>query len=140
MERTLCIIKPDAIAANLTGKILDRIEQSGLRVVAMRMLELETAEAETFYAVHLERPFFEGLVEFITSGPVVVAALEGADAIARFRKLMGATNPEEADPGTLRNDFATDIERNAVHGSDSPDTARDEIAFFFHELDLVERE
>ena len=139
MERTLCIIKPDAVAANLTGRILDHIEQSGLRVVAMRMLRLETARAEAFYAVHRERPFFEPLVAFMTSGPVVVAALEGEDAIARYRKLMGATNPEEADPGTLRKLFATNIERNAVHGSDAPETARTEIDFFFDAADLVDR-
>ncbi len=134
MERTLCIIKPDAVAANLTGQILDRIERSGLRVTAMHMRRLETAEAEAFYAVHRERPFFEPLVALMTSGRVVVAALEGEDAIARYRKLMGATNPEEADPGTLRKQFATDIERNAVHGSDAPETARTEIAFFFPDL------
>ena len=136
MERTLCIIKPDAVAANLTGRILDCIERSGLRIAALRMCRLGTAEAEAFYAVHRERPFFEPLVAFMTSGRVVVAALEGEDAIARYRKLMGATNPEEADPGTLRKQFATDIERNAVHGSDAPETARTEIAFFFPEVDL----
>ncbi len=136
MERTLCIIKPDAVGANLTGQILDHIERSGLCIVAMRMLRLTTAKAEAFYAVHRERPFFEPLVAFMTSGRVVVAALEGEDAIARYRKLMGATNPEEADPGTLRKQFASDIERNAVHGSDAPETARTEIAFFFPEVDL----
>ncbi len=136
MERTLCIIKPDAVAANLTGRILGCFEQSGLRIAALRMRRLGTAEAEAFYAVHRERPFFESLVAFMTSGRVVVAALEGEDAIARYRKLMGATNPEEADPGTLRKQFASDIERNAVHGSDAPETARTEIAFFFPEVDL----
>ena len=139
MERTLCIIKPDAVAANLSGRILGCIEQSGLRIAAMRMRRLGTAEAEAFYAVHRERPFFEALVAFMTSGRLVVAALEGEDAIARYRKLMGATNPEEADPGTLRKQFATDIERNAVHGSDAPETARTEVGFFLDAGDLVDQ-
>lgn len=139
MERTLCIVKPDAVAEDLTGRILDRIEAAGLRVVALRMLRLDTAAAEGFYAVHRERPFFRSLVEFMTSGPVVVAALEGEGAIARYRELMGATNPEEAAPGTLRADFARNVERNAVHGSDAAETARTEVAYFFSALDLVER-
>ncbi len=140
MERTLCIIKPDAVASNFAGKILDRVEGEGLRVVGLRMLQLDVPGAQGFYEVHRERPFFDSLVKFMTSGPVVVAALEGEDAIARYRKLMGATNPEEADPGTLRKDFATNIERNAVHGSDAPETAAVELAYFFRSLDLVERQ
>jgi nucleoside-diphosphate kinase len=140
MERTLCIIKPDAVARSAAGKILDRIESSGLRVVALRMRRLERAEAERFYAVHRERPFFKSLVGFMSSGPIVVAALEGPDAIGRYRKLMGATNPAQADPGTLRRDFATDVEKNAVHGSDSAETARQEVAFFFGPGDFVARD
>lgn len=139
MERTLCIVKPDAVGKNLTGKILDRIEQSGLRIVALGMRRLERADAERFYAVHRERPFFKGLVAFMTSGPIVVAALEGKDAIARYRKLMGATDPAKAEAGTLRKDFASDVERNAVHGSDAPETARQEIGFFFGPRDFAAR-
>ncbi len=140
MERTLCIIKPDAVAKSHTGRILDRIESAGLRVVALRMRGLERAEAERFYAVHRERPFFKSLVAFMSSGPIVLAVLEGPDAIGRYRKLMGATNPAQADPGTLRKDFASDVEKNAVHGSDSPETARQEVGFFFAPADLVERD
>ena len=139
MERTLSIIKPDAVSRNLAGAILQRIEEAGLRVIALRMLHLTKPQAEGFYAVHRERPFFAPLVRFMTSGPVIVSVLEGDDAIGRYRKLMGATNPEEADAGTLRKDFATDIERNAVHGSDAPETAATEIAYFFSTLDFVER-
>ncbi len=139
MERTLSIIKPDAVSRNLAGAILQRIEEAGLRIVALRMLHLTKPQAEGFYAVHRERPFFAPLVRFMTSGPVIVSVLEGDDAIGRYRKLMGATNPEEADAGTLRKDFATDIERNAVHGSDAPETAATEIAYFFSTLDFVER-
>ncbi len=139
MERTLCIIKPDAVSRDLIGSILTRTENDGLRPTAMRMLWLETREAEGFYAVHRERPFFQTLVKFMTSGPVVVSVLEGKDAIARYRKLMGATDPDQAEAGTLRKEFGTDVEKNAVHGSDSPETARWEIAYFFGTLDLVER-
>jgi nucleoside-diphosphate kinase len=139
LERTLSIIKPDAIKAGHMGAILDAIESSGLKVVATRLVHLTRREAEGFYAVHRERPFFKSLVEFMTSGPCLVSALEGDGAIARYRKLMGATNPAQAEPGTLRKRFASDIERNAVHGSDSPETARQEIAYFFAEVDLVER-
>jgi len=139
VERTLSIIKPDAVSRNLAGAILQRIEEAGLRIVALRMLHLTKPQAEGFYAVHRERPFFAPLVRFMTSGPVIVSVLEGDDAIGRYRKLMGATNPEEADAGTLRKDFATDIERNAVHGSDAPETAATEIAYFFSTLDFVER-
>jgi nucleoside-diphosphate kinase len=139
VERTLSIIKPDAVSRNLAGAILQRIEEAGLRIIALRMLHLTKPQAEGFYAVHRERPFFAPLVRFMTSGPVIVSVLEGDDAIGQYRKLMGATNPEEADAGTLRKDFATDIERNAVHGSDAPETAATEIAYFFSTLDFVER-
>jgi nucleoside-diphosphate kinase len=135
-ERTLAIVKPDAVEKQHTGEILARIERAGLRVVALKMLRLDVGQARGFYAVHAERPFFESLVRFMTSGPVVVAVLEGTDAIARWRKLMGATNPAQAEPGTLRKDFATDIERNAVHGSDAPATARVEIPYFFNATEI----
>ncbi len=139
MERTLSIIKPDVVERDQIGAILQHIEGAGLRIVALRMLELDRRQAEGFYEVHRERPFFDSLVEFMTSGPVVVSVVEGDDAIARYRKLMGATDPEQADEGTLRKLFGTNVERNAVHGSDSPDTARAEVAYFFGEADLVPR-
>ena len=139
MERTLSIIKPDVVERDQIGAILQHIEGAGLRIVALRMLELDRRRAEGFYEVHRERPFFDSLVEFMTSGPVVVSVLEGDDAIARYRKLMGATDPEQADEDTLRKLFGTNVERNAVHGSDSPDTARAEVAYFFGEADLVPR-
>jgi nucleoside-diphosphate kinase len=139
MERTFSIVKPDAVRAGKLGGVLDMIEASGLRIVAMKMVQLDQAKAEGFYAVHKERPFFKDLVKFMTSGPVVVSVLEGDDAISRYRKLMGATNPEKADPGTIRKKFATNIEQNAVHGSDAPDTAKVEIAYFFAETELVRR-
>ncbi len=130
-ERTLSIIKPDAVAKNVIGEIYSRFEKGGLRIVAARMLHLSREQAEGFYAVHRERPFFRDLVEFMMSGPVMVQVLEGDNAIVRHREIMGATNPKEAAPGTIRADFATSIDENAVHGSDGPDTARNEIAFFF---------
>ncbi|KAA9132031.1 nucleoside-diphosphate kinase [Marinihelvus fidelis] len=133
VERTLSIIKPDAVAKNVIGKIYSRFEDAGLRIVAARMAQLSQAEAEGFYAVHSERPFFKDLVAFMTSGPVMIQALEGENAIARNRELMGATNPQEAAPGTIRADFAESIDANAVHGSDGPDTARTEIVYFFGE-------
>jgi len=139
MERTLCIIKPDAVEKGLVGEILAKILVEGLRIVGMRMLHLSRTEAEGFYAVHRERPFFADLVEFMTSGPVVVATLEGRDAIARYRKLMGATDPTKADQGTLRHLYAESIQNNAVHGSDGPETARTEVAFFFSTIDLIAR-
>ena len=139
MERTLSIIKPDAVASGQLGAILQHIEDAGLRVVAMRMLQLSRQEAEEFYAVHRERPFYQDLVAFMTSGPVVVSVLEAPDAIAHYRSVMGATNPEEAEAGTIRKLYAKDVERNACHGSDAPETARQEIAFFFRRLDLVSR-
>ncbi len=139
LERTLSIIKPDAVARNVIGEIYSRFEQAGLRIVAARMLQLTRAQAEGFYAVHRERPFFKDLVEFMTSGPVMVQVLEGENAIARNREVMGATNPQEAAPGSIRADFADSIDENAVHGSDAPETAAFEIAYFFSQLDLCER-
>ena len=138
-ERTLSIIKPDAVARNCIGKITARFEEAGLRVVAARMLRLSGARAEAFYAVHKARPFYQSLVEFMTSGAVLVQVLEGENAIARNREIMGATNPSEAAPGTIRAEFATSVEKNAVHGSDAPDTAATEIAFFFNEEELRAR-
>lgn len=137
IERTLSIIKPDATRRNLTGAIVDRLERAGLRVVAQKRLLLSRREAEAFYAVHRERPFFGSLVEFMTSGPVVVQVLEGEDAVARNREVMGATNPANAAPGTIRKDFAESIEANSVHGSDSPENAAAEIAFFFAGIEIV---
>ena len=136
-ERTLSIIKPDAVAKNVIGPITAKLEAAGLRVVASKMVRLTEAQAQAFYAVHKERPFYAGLVKFMTEGPVVVQVLEGEDAIARNREVMGATNPDKAAAGTIRKDFATNIERNAVHGSDAPETARDEIAFFFSTAELT---
>src|SRR5213075_606367 len=131
LERTLSIIKPDAVKNNVIGQILARFEKAGLRIVAARMKHLARAEAEGFYAVHRERPFFRDLVEFMISGPVVVQVLEGENAIAKNRDLMGATDPKKAVQGTIRADFAASIDANAVHGSDAPETARFEIAYFF---------
>ena len=136
MERTLSIIKPDAVAAGHIGAILQKIEDAGLRIAAIRMLRLSRPQALEFYEVHKERPFYGSLVDFMSSGPVVVTVLQADDAISRYRKLMGATNPAEADPGTLRKLFASDVERNAVHGSDAPETAAQEVAFFFGAADL----
>lgn len=135
-ERTLSIIKPDAVQKNVVGEILGRFERAGLKIIAARLLQLSKAEAQGFYAVHEERPFFDSLTTFMSSGPILVSVLEGQDAIQTNRRLMGATNPAEAEPGTIRKDFATDIEKNAVHGSDGPDTARQEIAYFFGEMEL----
>ena len=137
IERTFSIIKPDAVANNAIGSIVAKFEAGGLRVVAQRMVRLSEAQARGFYAVHEQRPFYGDLVKFMTEGPVVVQVLEGENAIARNREIMGATNSKEAAPGTIRNEFGTDIERNAVHGSDAPETARTEIAFFFSEADLT---
>ena len=131
IERTLSIIKPDAVAKNVIGKIYSRFEDNGLRIIAARMLHLSREQAESFYAVHRERPFYNDLVEFMTSGPVMIQVLEGESAIAKNRELMGATNPKEAAPGTIRADFAESIDANAVHGSDAPETAAVEVAFFF---------
>ena len=131
VEQTLSIIKPDGVQKNLIGEIYGRFEKAGLEIVAARMLHLSRQQAEGFYAVHKERPFFDALVTYMTSGPVMVQALQGAAAIASNRDIMGATNPADADPGTIRADFAESIEENIVHGSDGPDTAAQEIAFFF---------
>jgi len=131
MQRTFSIIKPDAVAKNVIGEIYTRFERAGLKVVAARMVHLSREQAEGFYAVHRERPFFKDLVEFMMSGPVMIQVLEGEDAISRNRELMGATDPRQAAPGTIRADFATSIDANAVHGSDGEDTAAQEIDFFF---------
>ena len=133
VERTISIIKPDAVAKNVIGDIYNRFEKGGLRIVAARMLHLSREQAGEFYAVHKERPFYNDLVDFMTSGPVVVQILEGEDAIAKNRELMGATNPKDAAPGTIRADHAKTVDENAVHGSDGPDTAAVEMAFFFPE-------
>ena len=137
MERTLAIVKPDAVRRGLTGDILKRIEASGLTIVALRKLQLSRAEAEKFYAVHKERPFFRGLCDYMTSGPVVIAVLQGDNAISRWRQLMGATDPKKADAGTIRKDFGIDVEQNATHGSDAPETAANEIAFFFPAREIL---
>jgi nucleoside-diphosphate kinase len=137
IERTLSIIKPDATRRNLTGPINARLEAAGLRIVAQRRMRLSRGQAEAFYAVHRERPFYNSLCEFMSSGPVVVQVLEGENAIETNREVMGATDPAKAAPGTIRKDFAESIEANSVHGSDSPDTAAREIAFFFAEIDIV---
>jgi nucleoside-diphosphate kinase len=139
VERTLSIIKPDAVAKNAIGAILARFEQAGLRIVAARMTWLSQAEAEGFYAVHRGRPFFDDLVRFMTSGPVMVQVLEGEGAVARNRDLMGATDPAKAAPGTIRADFAQSIDANAVHGSDAPETAAVEVAYFFPALAVYSR-
>ncbi len=139
LERTLSIIKPDAVKKNLIGKILARFEAAGLRIVAARMLHLSREQAEGFYAVHRQRPFFRDLVQFMTSGPVLIQVLEGENAIARYRELMGATDPKKAERGTIRADFAESIDANAVHGSDSPDTARMEVAYFFPGCEVFSR-
>jgi nucleoside-diphosphate kinase len=139
VERTLSIIKPDGVEKNLIGEVYRRFEQGGLQIVAAKMLRLTKDRAEGFYAVHRERPFFRDLVSYMTSGPVVVQVLEGEGAIARNREIMGATNPANADPGTIRADFASSIEQNVVHGSDGPDTAAQEIAYFFGEDEICPR-
>ena len=137
LERTFSIMKPDATRRNITGKVLATLEGAGLRVVAQKRIRMTKQQAEEFYGAHKERPFFAGLVGFMTSGPVVVQVLEGEDAIALNRKTMGATDPKKAEPGTVRALFAEDIEANTVHGSDSPDAAKHEIAFFFPESEIV---
>jgi nucleoside-diphosphate kinase len=139
IERTLSIIKPDAVAKNVIGQIYTRFENAGLKIAASRMVHLSRAEAEGFYAVHRERPFFKDLVEFMISGPVMVQVLEGENAIMKNRDLMGATDPKKADKGTIRADFADSIDANAVHGSDGPDTAKVEIAYFFPSLNVYAR-
>jgi nucleoside-diphosphate kinase len=138
-ERTLSIIKPDAVGCNEIGAILSKFEEAGLVIVACKMMHLTEKQASEFYAIHKERPFFGELVEFMTSGPVLVQVLEGDDAINKNREVMGATNPDHAKPGTIRNEFAKSVGENAVHGSDSPETAKHEIAFFFKESEICER-
>jgi nucleoside-diphosphate kinase len=137
LERTFSIIKPDAVKKNVIGGIVSKLEAAGLRVVASRMVRLTESQAKAFYAVHKERPFYGDLVKFMTEGPVVVQVLEGENAVAKNRQVMGATNPEKAAAGTIRKEFATNIERNAVHGSDAPETAKEEIAFFFSTAELA---
>ena len=136
-ERTFSIIKPDATERNLTGQIIDKLERAGLRVVAQKRIRMTREQAEGFYAVHKERPFFRELVDFMISGPVVVQVLEGENAVARNREVMGATNPKDAAPGTIRAEFARSVGENSVHGSDGPDTARTEIAYFFKDSEIV---
>jgi len=137
MERTLSIIKPDGVAKNVIGKVVDRFESKGIKIAAMKMMHLTKAQAEGFYAVHQARPFFDSLTSFMSSGPVVVMVLEGENVIAKNREIMGATNFKEAAEGTIRKDFATDIEKNVVHGSDAPETAATEIAYFFNSFEIV---
>lgn len=139
IERTLSIVKPDGVEKNIIGEIYRRFEQSGLQIIAARMMHLSPDQAGGFYAVHKERPFYNDLVSYMSSGPIVVQVLEGEEAIARNREIMGATNPVDAAPGTIRADFAASIEENVVHGSDGPDTAREEIAFFFGDDQLCPR-
>jgi len=136
LERTLSIVKPDAVAAGATGDILSRFEKAGLTIIGLKKMRLTEAQAQGFYAVHKERPFFSDLVKFMTEGPIVVSALEGENAIAKNRELMGPTDSTQAEPGTIRGDHGTDIERNAVHGSDAPETARIEIAYFFNATEI----
>lgn len=135
-EQTLSIIKPDAVEKHVIGEIVSRFEQAGLRIIAVKMVRLTVEQAQKFYGVHQGKPFFEGLVTFISSGPILVQVLEGESAIVRNREIMGATNPADAAPGTVRADFADSIDRNAVHGSDAPETAAEEIAFFFNENEI----
>ncbi|GAB6176298.1 nucleoside-diphosphate kinase [Desulfobaculum senezii] len=137
MERTFSIIKPDAVERNLIGSILKMIEESGLKVVATKKIHMTKEQAQGFYAVHSERPFFDSLCDYMCSGPCVVSVLEGENAITRYRELMGATNPEQAEEGTIRKCFAKNIEANSVHGSDAPETAATEIAYFFNQLEIV---
>jgi len=139
MERTLSIIKPDGVQKNVIGEVIKRFEAEGIKIAAMKMIQLSKPQAQGFYAVHKERPFFDSLTDFMTSGPIVVMVLEGDDVIARNRKLMGATNFKDADEGTIRKDFATDIEKNVVHGSDAPETAAFEIVYFVNGLEIQNR-
>lgn len=137
MERTLSIIKPDGVKRGLIGEVIKMLEENKLDIIAMKMIHMTKQQAEGFYAVHRERPFFQSLTDFMSSGPAIMMVLEGDDAIARYRELMGATNHEEAAEGTIRKAFATDIEQNVVHGSDAPETAAFEIAYFFNQLEIV---
>ncbi|MCD6271841.1 MAG: nucleoside-diphosphate kinase [Deltaproteobacteria bacterium] len=135
-EQSLSIIKPDGVSRKLIGQVIKRLEENGINIIAMKMIHMSMKEARGFYAVHKERPFFNSLTNFMSSGPAVVMVLEGEDVIAKYRKLMGATNYKEADEGTIRKDFATDIEKNIVHGSDSPESAAFEIGYFFNSLEI----
>lgn len=137
MERTLSIIKPDGISRGLAGEVIRRFEKNGIKVAAMKMIRMTKAQAQGFYNVHRERPFFDSVIDFMSSGPCVVLVLEGDDVIKRNRELMGATNPKDAAEGTIRKDFATDVEKNVVHGSDAPETAAFEIGYFFNKLEIV---
>lgn len=139
MERTLSIIKPDGVAKNVIGEVIRRFETAGIKIAAMKMIQLTKPQAQGFYAVHKQRPFFDSLTDFMTSGPIVVMILEGDDVIAQNRKLMGATNFKDAEEGTIRKDYATDIEKNVVHGSDAPETAAFEIGYFFNDLEIQQR-
>lgn len=139
MQRTLSIIKPDGVEKNVIGEVIKRFETNGIKIAAMKMIHLSKSQAQGFYAVHKERPFFGSLTDFMTSGPIVVMVLEGEDVIAKNRKLMGATNFKEAEEGTIRKEYATDIEKNVVHGSDAPETAAFEIGYFFNDLELHTR-
>jgi nucleoside-diphosphate kinase len=139
VERTLSIIKPDGVAKNVIGEVIRRFEANGIKIAAMKMLQLTKPQAQGFYAVHKERPFFKSLTDFMTSGPIVVMVLEGEDVIAKNRELMGATNFKDAKEGTIRRDYATDIEQNVVHGSDAPETAAFEIKYFFNDLEIQKR-
>ncbi len=139
MERTLSIIKPDGVGKNIIGEVVRRFETNGIKIAAMKMIRLTKTQAQGFYAVHRERPFFDSLTDFMTSGPIVVMVLEGEDVIAKNRKLMGATNFKEAEEGTIRKEYATDIEKNVVHGSDAPETAAFEISYFFNDLEIQAR-
>jgi nucleoside-diphosphate kinase len=139
IERTLSIVKPDGVQKNLIGEVYRRFEQAGLKIVAARMMQLTQGEAEGFYAVHRERPFYKDLVRYMTSGPVIVQVLEGENAVERHREIMGATDPKKAAKGTIRADFAASIEENVCHGSDGPDTARQEISWFFSQIDICPR-
>jgi len=139
IQQTLSIIKPDAVQRDLCGEILKRIEAGGLKIKALKMLELSKKEARGFYAVHQDKPFFDDLTDFMSSGPIVVSVLEGENAVWAYRDIMGATNPAEASPTTIRKDFGLDIEKNSVHGSDSPENAATEIAYFFHTLEMVDK-
>ncbi|MBW2653356.1 MAG: nucleoside-diphosphate kinase [Deltaproteobacteria bacterium] len=139
MERTLSIIKPDGVAKNVIGEVIKRFEADGIQIAAMKMIQLTKTQAKGFYAVHKDRPFFDSLTDFMTSGPIVVMVLEGKNVIAKNRKLMGATNFEDAEDGTIRKDYATNIEKNVVHGSDAPETAAFEIGYFFNALEIQEK-
>ncbi len=138
MEKTLSLIKPDGVQKGVIGEVIRRFEETGIKIVAMKMVHLSKSEAQRFYAVHKERPFFDSLTTFMSSGPIVALVLAGENVIEKNRELMGATNPEDAAPGTIRRDFASDVEKNIVHGSDSPETAKTEIAFFFNQLEFCE--